>query len=405
MMAMKFIYIINCALDEIRKQKFIHIILIASVFICVALFNVISVLLTPAYTDISTVQFFKNKDVYVVAPESDKAVFFSGKTETFNAINEIDNVKVGWYFPEPFLYNGNGYRTVCYTELLSSNMVLHLKTGNQLCEYDGEYVPAILSENHPLLWKYEVGDVLEFEVNTYNERISVSVEICGVLKGNASYFHGYNLNNLDYSSVLDPVLDYIILISDFQLEDGVLFSEAMIEDMDNFFWYCEITEPKDSEEFDTAYRELNSAGTVGSYREIISSTWKAYSEGFTDTVLIGFFIMLLSAVGIGSANIYIGNNQMRSFAINFICGAKWTDCLVIDIIRNLCIIVVPTFFGIAVSYGIFAPIMDQGLEFNYVNLCVVMVFMMILFAVSSLPYIIKLRNTEPIAFIRTMNRD
>ncbi len=403
---MKFMYIINCALDEIRKQKFIHIILIVTVFICTALFNVISVLLTPAYINISTIQSFKNQDVYIVAPKhSNSEVSFSANFETFSAINAIDNVKVGWYFPEPFLYNGDRYRAVCYTNLLSSNMVLQLKSGSQMYEYDGEYIPAIFSANHPLLWRYKVGDILEFQVQTHREQISIKVEICGVLAENSSYFHGNNLNSLDSTSVLDTVEEPIILISDFQLYDNVLFSEVMLEDMSTFFWYCEITAPEGSDEFDAAYCELNTVGIVSPYKDVIISTWKAYSEGFTDTMLIGFFVLLLSAVGIGSANIYIGKSQVRSFAINFICGAKWTDCLAIDIIRDLCIIVVPTFLGITVSYIIFAPIMDSDLEFNYVNLCVILVLMTILFAVSSLPYIIKLKNTEPITFIRTMNRE
>ena len=284
-------------------------------------------------------------------------------------------------------------------------MVLQLKSGSQMYEYDGEYIPAIFSANHPLLWRYKVGDILEFQVQTHREQISIKVEICGVLAENSSYFHGNNLNSLDSTSVLDTVEEPIILISDFQLYDNVLFSEVMLEDMSTFFWYCEITAPEGSDEFDATYCELNTVGIVSSYKDVIISTWKAYSEGFTDTMLIGFFVLLLSAVGIGSANIYIGKSQVRSFAINFICGAKWTDCLAIDIIRDLCIIVVPTFLGITVSYIIFAPIMDSDLEFNYVNLCVILVLMTILFAVSSLPYIIKLKNTEPITFVRTMNRE
>ncbi len=403
---MKFMYIINCALDEIRKQKFIHIILIVTVFICTALFNVISVLLTPAYINISTIQSFKNQDVYIVAPKhSNSEVSFSANFETFSAINAIDNVKVGWYFPEPFLYNGDRYRAVCYTNLLSSNMVLQLKSGSQMYEYNGEYIPAIFSANHPLLWRNGIGDVIELQFQTYLEQISVKVEICGILAENASYYYGNNLNSLDNTSVLDTVEEPVILVSDFQLYDNVLFSEVMLEDMSSFFWYCEITAPEDSAEFDAAYRELNTAAKVYSYRDIITATLKNYSEGLADTMLIGFFVMILSAVGIGSANIYIGNNQIRSFAINFICGAKWTDCLAIDIIRNLSIIVMPTFLGITVSYVIFEPLLDSDFSFSYVNLYVVLAFMTILFAVSSLPYIIKLKNTEPITFIRTMNRE
>ena len=403
---MKFIYIINCALDEIRKQKFIHTILIAAVFLCTALFNVISVLVAPAYMDISTVQSFRNKDVYVIAPKlANLGLSFSARSETLNAINEIDNLKIGWYFSDQLLYNGNNYRTVCYTDLLSSNMVLHLKKGTQLYEYDGEYIPALLSADHPLLGRHGVGDIIEFNVNTHQEKYSIKVEICGILEDDARYYYGNNLNTLSHRFFLTQVKEHVILIPDFKPDGNLLFSEVMSEDTENFFWYCEITAPKNSEEFDTAYRELNAAGTVGPYREIITSAWKDYSEGLTDTGLIGFFVMILSAVGIGSANIYIGNNQIRSFAINFICGAKWSDCLAIDIIRNTCITVIPTFLGITVSYVIFAPIMDADLEFNYVNLCVVLVFMIILFIVSSLPYIIKLKNTEPIAFIRTMNRE
>jgi len=36
---------------------------------------------------------------------------------------------------------------------------------------------------------------------------------------------------------------------------------------------------------------------------------------------------------------------------------------------------------------------------------VLLIYMVILFFVSSLPYIIKLKNTEPITFVRTMHRE
>lgn len=398
---MKFLYIVTCAFEEIRKQKFIHVVLIVLIFLCTALFNYISLILRPAYYDLSTLYGFKNKEVQLVAYSGSS--FFT--YDKYKAISKVDNVRIGWSFMDSVMQGNIQYRTVFCTDLLCENMVLKLEQGKQLSEYDGQYIPVILSYDHPLLKNHTIGSTVPITIYFKGQSTTVDIEIYGILKKGAKYYYGSALNDLDYGDVLQSVDKNIIILPDFKLDDGTYFSKTAESEMINHYWYCEITAEDGSEEYQTAYKELGETCSIYSYKEMIKGAWKSYSEGTSDVTLVAFCLLILTAVGIGSANIYIGNNQIRSFAINFICGAKWTDCLAIDIIRNMSIIIVPTILGAAASYVLLTHEAGDTFSFSFVSLWLIFGFVVILFSISSLPYIIKLRRTEPIMFIRSMNKE
>ena len=79
----------------------------------------------------------------------------------------------------------------------------------------------------------------------------------------------------------------------------------------------------------------------------------------------------------------------------------------IDVVRNLIVILIPAVIGSVISAIFFINVSEYDNMFNYgfLIIYVISVYMILLYLISSLPYIIKLKNTEPITFIRTMNRD
>ena len=410
---MKPIYILNSAFEEIKKQKFIHIVLVIAILICTYLLNYVAVYANSLSKDMATVAGFRNKDIYIASARVD-AYEESQAVETYEKLKETDKLKMDWSHNVSLKVKGvlNGYRAIFYTENLYKNASHVLQKGKQLYEYKGEHLPILLTPNHTFLDNYDIGSVLDLKIEIDNVYEDMKFEIVGILEEGAYYYQGSIFNYPETSEILTPVADEAIIMPDFQLSDGRLFSESFLENFLGYglgmpveFWYCEITAPEGSDEYKEVLREINEKCLITPFGEVVEGAVKRYFSLAADELLIAVAVMLLTAVGLGSANIYIGKKQMRSFAINFISGAKWTDCLLIDLIRNLAVILVPAVLGHFISIMILEKTLWRSYVISTMNIWIIIGYLLLIFAMSSLPYIIKLKNTEPIAFVRTLNKD
>ena len=412
---MKLIYIINSALEEIRKQKAIHVMIVICVFACTFFLTWVSLVVKPAYLDISTLLRFRDKEVlFFQINEANNSLdsFELAVKRMHKGLSRIENIELGDINDIKFSVGNNVYKTIVYDELVSNNAEVRLCSGIQLYEYEGNYVPILVTEKNSLLNQYDTGDIVDaqfsYELNGEMKKTIVKFEIVGELSYPYRYYRvassGSNIISWD---VLEVENTEAVILPDFEIETGLLLSDTSTIDVGNPFVYGKITAQKNSEEYIKTYNELRDVCRIISFDDVLRESLKNYSQGFSDQLLISVSLFLLLTVGIGSANIYIGKRQVRSFAINFISGAKWTHCLLIDIIRNLIVIIMPTVVGSTASAIIFVSDIRHTKLYSYdvFVITVLLIYMVILFLVSSLPYIIKLKNTEPITFVRTMNRE
>lgn len=426
---MKLIYLMNSGLEQIKKQKFIHTVLIVAVMICAFFLNYISAVFTMKHVNLSFLESYKNQDMYIVSGYEIRAEADTGadvlratekeRAELFRELSSNESISLCNIGSHKGTAANCDAQFYIYNETLCENTVFTLSGGIQLSQYDGEYTPIIVTDNHPLLLKYDVGDVVEIEMcftevdPETSERIKITettrAEICGVMKAPYKYF----INPASVSSTAYDILNSTdgsaIIIKDFKTQDGSSVTEKWIETLVNPYWYAEITAPKDSEEYKAAYKEIADSLPVTPYSYFIELCRLDYREGTADFIILVIGMVLLIAVGIGSVNIYIGERQMRDFAINFVSGAKWSECAFIDIFRNLVVIVIPAAIS-AVLSGIYFTNEMKATElkwnfFDIKSILLIVGLMTLLFAVSSMPYIVKLKKTEPITFIRTMNKE
>lgn len=410
---MKLLYIIENALSEIKNHKVIHIMIVICMFACTFLLTIICAMLEPAYMDISTLLGFKDKDVTFFQSNSsvDSMDLRKEIEQTYDSLNKIENIQIGNVSNTKITVKNITYSTLVYENLIFNNAKIPLNSGIQLYEYKGNYIPALVTEKNSLLNFYSIGDIITAKVsypeNGKTTEAEIKIEIVGIL----SYPYKYyivpsSLSGLNCWDLLETQNSETVIIPDFEIKPELQFSKTKLLDIKRPFTYGKILVSEGSEEYRQTVNELRKVCKIITFDEVIIESIQSYGKDFYILILILISLFLLLTVGIGSANIYIGKRQIRSFAINFISGARWIHCLLIDTVRNIIVIIVPTLIGSVLSAIIFVlRDNDESIRYSFSVVAVILIYAVILFAISSFPYIIKLKNTEPITFIRTMNKD
>lgn len=411
---MKFVYIVNSALSEINKNKAVHIMIVICVLVSTFFLSWVGIICEPAYYDMSTLLGFKNKDILFLQVELPEDLYLSDtEIERFyEKLNTVDNIEIGVIEGIKLSFGKTIAQALVYGDIVTENTKLRLSSGIQLSEYKGCNIPAILSENHELFNRYEVGDIIEsevlYKVDGGSKTVDLKLEIVGKMAYPSRFYDEIGTSGRLISwDILNTENTEIIIIPDFEVEPNVYYLKSGVIDFYNSTVFVEITAPKGSELYNLTYNKLREIGIVIPYNSMTYSSLMNYNEGMSDQLIVSVALLLLLTVGIGSANIYIGKSQVKNFSINFISGAKWTHCLMIDVVRNLIVITVPAVIGSTSSAIFFVSASAYDSMFNYGFFIVelIVVYMTLLFAISSFPYIIKLKNTEPITYIRTMNRE
>ena len=423
---MKFKFLMNCAFEQIKNHKFIHVVLVIVIMVSSVILGWLSIVTRLAVLDTKVVSSFKNHEVYFVEAGGIRSDFkeedYISMHNDYLKARDIENIHTGLVMKSVSydVTSGKNIRLnmYVYQDLIKENLELNLSEGVQLYEYDGEYIPIILTDNHYLLKQYGIGDVLditgcyqEFEDDrsTPFEKETEKYQICGIIKRPYKYF----VNDISFGSsanILNDDNSETIISADWVTSDGRLASERLhYNNPMSFNFMAKITAPKGTAEYDEAYNFLISDYVVNSYSYFIELSSADYQQAFADATYILICIMGFIVVGISSINIYIGKKQTKDFAIYFLSGAKWSDCIFIDLFRNLFVIVLPTLISSLACGLYYSQFLKEtyttGGPIDVISVFFVLLFMSVVFAISSLPYIIKLKNTEPITFVRTMNRE
>ncbi len=423
MNTVKLQFLTNCALKQINEHKFIHIILIIIIMSSSIFLGWISNVSRIAVVNTNVVSAFRNPEVYFVEAGGIKSEFTKEDMlemhKDYLEAQVFENINTGLIMQAICYYKENRVDMYIYQDLLKESVVLDLSEGVQLYEYEGDYIPIILTDNHYLLEEYSIGDVLDItcmyqeledERSAPFKRETAKFQICGIIKRPYRYF----INSLSYSieaaSLMNNDNSEMIISADWITSDGRLASELQhyLNPM-SFNFMAEITAEEGTPEYEAAYDFLITNYVVNSYSYFLEWSNANYKHGLADRIYILVCIIGFVSVGIASTNIYIGKKQTKDFAIYFLSGAKWSDCVFIDLFRNLFVIVLPTLISSLACGLYYSQFLKEtyttGGPIDVISVFFVLLFMSVVFAISSLPYIIKLKNTEPITFVRTMNRE
>ena len=222
---------------------------------------------------------------------------------------------------------------------------------------DDGMIHAVVTPNNPLDLK--LNDVISVE---YDEKV-VDISVCGIME-DYQYVIGHNgFSQTDIygkKSFLDMYYTYdskkelmngghygIILskeeIDQSSLKDGYMVNGICLLTCKNANEYV-LKQIRDKLRFDYL------SDYVVSYSEVRANSFEYIKERFYTLFPIAVCIFILTLVSTISSIVITLYLQLRLFAIIYICGARWRECVTISIMCSFIIAMVSFVFSIAFCY-------------------------------------------------------
>lgn len=300
---------------------------------------------------------------------------------------------------------------VVYDELVAKSLPIDLSKGKQLYEAntDPNTVPVILRNDFKDMFK--VGD--EFIVNVYvrkqidevsaelGKSIQIKAKVCGFLTSK-HLLHDFTaategasaqsfLRNNDFH-------DIVILRT-----DSNPLADLDVNNLSFFKPVCNLINVADNtpEELQAIKNGLSGMLIFSDFQKLVSNSLEYFKGYATEpfAILVIFFIIAL--ISICTVNTFIHMAQKKDFAVYYTCGAKWYNCLLIDFVRAIALIVPPSIVSCFVAYILFN-------KYEYITIDIVssiwlvLIVDLIIYLITSLSFNIRLIRTKPIKYIREM---
>jgi hypothetical protein len=269
---MKILYLFKFSMEQIKKHKFIFIILAILIFACGAVLNYLISLVKDCGFEYNFMNRFRNKEMLYVSTlnklnfdemtsETDVDAYYKKieennklSWEVFGKLSADQDIEAGTLIDYMINVNKAKYKIYVYNNILRDNTVFYLKEGRQLYEFkdkDSKYVPVLIAEENPLLKKYGVGDVITIsateQITDENHNIieekeySYAAVIWGIISKPFKYFisGGFpdrmismvsdilNINSEFYNDPYNTDHEFIIT-PEVTFEDGTGLSELNI---------------------------------------------------------------------------------------------------------------------------------------------------------------------------------
>ena len=424
---MKNLILFSFAMEQIKKNKLTYVFLCLEILIGFFYFYFISLYVSSYSSEYRFLKEFKTQDMLYVS--------FFNKDDLLLGINqsEIENhpiyqkiannpdIELDGYFSDALYTQNENYKVNCniYKNIITQNAVYDLKEGKQLYEYNGatDVIPAIVSEGSALLKNHNLNDIVtlvDYTVINHGEGKLETVEeqfdivIWGIIKRPYRYFVSTSsetpqiASDMVYNDYYYNKEEEHIIIPDFKMKDGSEFSDSC------FFRSCFFAKIKyapSSSEYKKIYADLKKDFDILEHKDLVKMSFANYTEGFGDRITITIIFLILCIAGMGGVNAFLMDKQKQTFAIYYLTGAKWTDCLLIDLIRNLIVIAVPSILGVGFVFFLFAiGHIDYRAGLDFSMLFYVLLLFALIFFFSSFFFLLKLKKTQPIEYIRLMDK-
>lgn len=301
-------------------------------------------------------------------------------------------------------YNSATLYSVVYDQLVAEKSPLHLDYGYQLVDYETEanIYPVVLNNKYKKY--FNIGDRLAGKIASWQENEDgtnfnnqlrlddITLEIAGFVKQDSQYLIlGAGGDYYTADMLLGNVDDNIDMII---LRHPKAYFTTGYERSPNFL----IETVEEPNAYINVINDLKNQGWASTFSDVIDDTLQVIKEQVTVPMMNFFMILLISVAAVGGVNGLNQIAQKKNFAIYYICGAKWRQCILIDIIRNALIILIPTILASVAAYSSLR--FDEFRSVYAVDYLYALLIIIAIYAVSSLWYIIELIRAKPIDYIR-----
>lgn len=243
--------------------------------------------------------------------------------------------------------------------------------------FDDNTIPAVIGSD--LAAKYKIGGKYKFR------GIDTEVKIIGVLDKNAMVLRcGAGGNGIDLNSVFINGNDVIIACTD-NMDYSVGSGATII---------------KVSEQYQHNVLDcISDIVYTFSFKEL-SDTAYENNRLITEMQFVVFALMMVVCItGVSSNNLLETIRCKKKYAIYFMCGMNWKCCIRISFIDGLINLIIPTLMG----YTAFLK-WREGQDFNVLritnaNIILTILFIISVFALTSLMPLLDIKNTSPVKII------
>lgn len=423
---MKFSYLVQLILQQIKKKIFAYSILTVQVFGSALLMVIVITMIRYFGNTYQTLNRFENKEVLIVSPEKSNGNVFESGTKLLaesKALRGVKTEQTVWSALYSEKNISSSINTLVYGEIMAENVVLNLEKGVQLKDSavkDGAY-PIIVNSESPYVSLYKIGEVFKLYYDN-GERFSgaitedsfgsIAVYICGILKSPDLVYQIENSNtviieNLLYEpniKVAEEIPFTFLVMRDVQFAKGGALSENVKLNTGNKPFIMEITSDNGSVEYEEIQQWISENGVAVSIQALLDRGFANYNEGTANFVIILIVFSLLTIMGLSGINLFLADSLKNEYSLYFMCGAEWSTCVLLEALRSLFVVFIPATLGSLV--GLIYVLSDRAKDFADVYLILyVTLFILFIYLISTLYFLIKLGKTRPIENIRLMVKE
>lgn len=281
-------------------------------------------------------------------------------------------------------------RAMCYyyPRGLTDEIHFPLSRGKWFDKYDESDFPPIIVGSE-LAGRFKVGKVVS--LYRYSENDYKEYRVIGVLKRNTMLLSlGAGGSGMDLNSCFDDGGD---------CNRSIIFS---VDEIDDPYARGGVIIKSSEENKQAVFDEFADIGYMFTFKEL-SDAAERNNRTLTEMQSVIFVLMLIVCIaGVSSGNLLSTIACKKKYAVYFMCGMEWKTGVLITLAEGVIKLIFPS----AIGYAMFLKWFDNNgyetMRLTEANIIITVLFVGIIFILTSLLPLIEIRKTAPVKIISEM---
>lgn len=283
-------------------------------------------------------------------------------------------------------------RAMCYyyPRGLTDEIHFPLSRGKWFDKYhdDNDDIPPIIVGSD-LAGKYKVGKVVS--LYRYSEKAYREYRVIGVLKRNTMLLRlGDGGSGMDLNSCFDDGGD---------CNRSIIFS---FDEIDDPYARGGVIIKASEENKQAVFDELADIGYMFTFKEL-SDAAERNNRTLTEMQSVIFALMMIVCVaGVSSGNLLSTIACKKKYSVYFMCGMEWKTGVLITLTEGVIKLIIPAAMGYAMFLKWFEGNGYETMRLTEANIIITVLFVGIIFLLTSLLPLIEIKKTAPVRIISEM---
>lgn len=313
---------------------------------------------------------------------------------------KADGVIEDWFMMnktgEPISLRENNDGDLCdradcyyYPRALTDEMHFPLSRGKWFdkYDYDDDIPPIIVGSD--FAGRFKVGKVVS--LYRYAENDFKEYRVIGVLQRNTMLLSlGAGGNGMTLNSCFDDGGD---------CNKAIIFCEDEIDDP---YFRGGVIIKVSEENKQAVFDELADIGYMFTFKELSDSA-EYNNRTLTEMQSVIFILMMIVCIaGVSSGNLLSTISCKKKYAVYFMCGMEWRTGVLITLAESVVKLIVPAGIGYAMFLDWYNKNGYQTMRFTEANAMITVLFVVLIFLLTSLMPLLDIKKTAPVKIITEM---